>query len=98
MKNIQEYLRSDTKQSSMRLMAIRAVNTACFIAVVAVLGAVSGVIVAIALDRGLSVISGIVGGLLGGSAGIVGTLLVPAFAGKSSQSFAETKKTPEEEK
>ena len=79
--SLKDYLRGDTNQSSMRLMAFLVVVTACIVA----LGAVGGFVLAIIRDKD----AGIIGALLGGCAGLVGALLVPAFGGKALQTFAE---------
>jgi F0F1-type ATP synthase assembly protein I len=89
MKNLNQYLRSDTKESSMRLMSNRVATTACFISIFSVVGTTVGIILAIILNRDLVVFSGIIGTFLGAVAGIVGVLLVPAFGGKAAQKFAE---------
>lgn len=78
-----DFFRSDSTLSSMRLNAFIVTVTACIVA----LGAVGGAVVGVILDRDLALI----GGIIGGCAGLVGALLVPAFGGKAFQSFAEKK-------
>jgi hypothetical protein len=89
MKNIREYLSKDGKQSSMRLMAVRISNTAAFIAIVVVVGCVIGLLLCVYFNRGFSKIAEIIRNLLGGTAGIIGTLLIPAFGGKAAQTKFE---------
>lgn len=86
---LESFLKVGTDDSLMRLMSIRAVNTACFVAIMAILGVVSGLILGILSNRDLTVITSIIGALLGGAAGMIGTLLVPAFGGKVAQSKFE---------
>ena len=71
----------DKINSSMRIAFLMVVITACMVA----LGAVAGLILSIVLHQELTAI----GSILGGLAGIIGSLLVPAFGGKSLQKFAE---------
>lgn len=89
MKNIHEYLTKDGKQSSMRLMAVRISTTAAFISIVVVIGCVIGLLMCVYFNRGFSKISEIIKSLLGGTAGIIGTLLIPAFGGKAAQTAFE---------
>jgi len=96
--NIKPFLSDQGDQSMMRLMANRAVWTACFIAVFAVCGAVCGFVLAIILKfTNIELVGSIIGAILGGTAAISGTFLVSAFGGKSIQSFAENQpdKKPE---
>jgi len=72
----------DLKNSSMRFALIMTVLTACLVAI----GAVVGFILSICLNRELTML----GSVLGGMAGIIGSLLVPAFTGKSIQKKFES--------
>lgn len=81
---LREYLSAGHQQSAMRLMAFLCVVTACISAI----GAVSGFVVGVILGRDMTML----GAAIGGIAGIIGALLVPAFGGKAAQSFAELKK------
>jgi hypothetical protein len=67
--------------SSMRVGFMIVVITACAVA----LGAVVGYILSIVWNRDLTILSGALGGL----AGVIGSLLVPAFGGKAAQTFGE---------
>ena len=99
MKDIKEFLKVGTQQSSMRLMSMRAVNTACFVSVFAIVGAVTSLILCVTCNKDLVAIGAVIGALLGGTAGIVGTLLLPAFGGKAAQSkFEQENQNKEEEK
>lgn len=89
MKNIHEYLKSDSKASSMRLMSIRSVNTAIVIGLTIALGAVSGLILGIVLDKDLTMIASCIGALTGLGTGLVGAFLLPSFAGKAAQAKFE---------
>ena len=74
----------NTKSSSMRFCLVMTVVTACFVAI----GAVAGYILAVWLDRDMAMVASI----LGGFAGIIGALLVPAFTGKAIQRKFENEK------
>jgi hypothetical protein len=75
----------DKNNSSMRFALIMCVVTACIIGI----GAGIGFILGILLNRDLALI----GASLGGLAGIIGAILVPAFSGKAIQKFAEQDKS-----
>lgn len=92
-KNMLEFLKSDSKQSSTRLMLVRLTNTAIFVAIITALGGVFGFISGIILNRDLALLGSALGGLAGLSAGLVGTLLVPSFGAKVGQSFSENNKS-----
>lgn len=93
MKNIDNYLKSNTKESSMRLAMIRLVNTSIFIGVVICLGVVAGFILGIVLNKDLALISSSIGAFAGLSGALIGAFLIPAIGGKVGQSFNEKNTT-----
>jgi ABC-type sugar transport system permease subunit len=98
MKDINKYLRSDSKESSMRLAFNKTINTSIFVAISTTLGAISGFILAIVLNKDLQTISLCIGALAGLSVAIIGSLNIPAFSGKSAQAKFELENKTEEVK
>jgi hypothetical protein len=84
---LRDYLRSDSNQSAMRLMGFMCTLAACIFSVEA--GAAMILCVVLARDGSVA------GAILGGSAAVIGALLVPAFGGKAVQAFAESNTPPE---
>jgi hypothetical protein len=68
--------------STMRFAFVLCVITACSIG----FGAGAGFVIAVIMDRDIALI----GAALGGLAGIIGAILVPAFGGKAIQKKFET--------
>ena len=98
MKNIQEYLKAGTPESMMRLSMNRVVKTAVFVAIFTPIGAVTGFIIGIILDRNLIAIASGIGALAGLAGAIIGALLIPGFGGKAVQSFSESQNKTGEDK
>ena len=89
MKEISKYLRSDSKESSMRLAFNKTINTSIFVAIFTTIGAVTDFVLGVLLDKNLQYISMCIGALAGLSVAIIGSLNVPAFSGKAAQSKFE---------
>lgn len=89
------FLKTNSDDSMMRLMSFRVVNTARIIAIIPILALSFVLIWRVINKEEIESLTGVISVILGGTAGIIGTLLVPAFGGKVGQKFAEKK---EEEK
>lgn len=85
------FYKNNSDDSMMRKMSIRIVTTASFVSVLVTVAVVFALIWQIVNKQEINSLIGVISGLLGGSAGIIGTLLIPAFGGKVGQKFAEKK-------
>ena len=85
---LKDYLRNDTNNSAMRLMAFLAVLTGCIFALMTGLAVLLAVIL-LKEPNTIIAVSAIIGAILGGGAAVIGALFLPAFGGKAAQSFAE---------
>jgi hypothetical protein len=89
MKNIHEYLKVGTDQSIMRFEFHRSNQTARVIGILAISGAVAGLIIGIIFGRDLTMLSAVIGALLGGATGLIAAFLIPSYSGKAAQSKFE---------
>lgn len=85
------FLQNNSSDSMMRLMAIMVVNTARIVAIIPTVALAFALIWKVLNKEEIESLTGIISAILGGSAGIIGTLLFPAFGGKVGQKFAEKK-------
>jgi hypothetical protein len=89
--DLKSFLKAGTDDSMMRLMSYKVVKTGCFIAIAAIIGSFLGWFLMIIFNRDMAVLGVILGSVLGGTAALEGTLLLPSFGGKAAQSFSENK-------